>query len=94
MCREIAEELGIDVDRALLVPLGARLLAADHGDIRNRELMHVFLLADDRPLDRVPARPRARRRVSSRSRPQALLRILADPSTHGAGGVRSTSPES
>lgn len=50
MVREIAEELGIDVEPAQLVPLGTRLLADDHGTIRNRELMHVFLLPDDRPL--------------------------------------------
>ena len=33
------------------MPLGTRLLADDHGAIRNRELMHVYLLPDDRPLD-------------------------------------------
>ncbi len=51
MVREIAEELGIDIDASQLVPLGTRLLADDHGSVRNRELMHVYLLADDRPLD-------------------------------------------
>jgi 8-oxo-dGTP pyrophosphatase MutT (NUDIX family) len=48
--REVAEELGIDIDPARLVPLGARLLVDDSGEGRNRERVHAYLLADDRPL--------------------------------------------
>ncbi len=49
--RELREELGVDADPADLVRLGERLLADDHGEGRNREIVHVHLLADDRPLD-------------------------------------------
>lgn len=49
--RELHEELGVDVDPADLVALGTRLLADDRGEGRNREIVHVHLLADDRPLD-------------------------------------------
>ena len=49
--REVAEELGIDVDPSQLISLGRRLLADDYGEVRNREVMHTYLLADDRPLD-------------------------------------------
>lgn len=48
--RELREELGIDVSPDRLVALGTRLIADDSGEGRNRELAHVFLLADDRPL--------------------------------------------
>jgi hypothetical protein len=37
-----------------LLPLGTRLLADDHGTMCNRELMHVYLLVDDRPLADFP----------------------------------------
>ncbi len=49
--RELTEELGIAPDPSELVPLGVRLLADDSGEGTNRERTHVFLLADDRPLD-------------------------------------------
>ena len=49
--RELTEELGVQVDPSRLVPLGARLLVDDGGEGRNRERVHVHLLADDRPLD-------------------------------------------
>ena len=52
--RELLEEVGIDVDPSALVPLGRRLLADDLGEGRNREVMHVFLFADDRPFDAIP----------------------------------------
>jgi 8-oxo-dGTP pyrophosphatase MutT (NUDIX family) len=49
--RELEEELGIRVDPADLVPLGTRRLIDESGEGRlNRELTHVFLLRDDRPL--------------------------------------------
>lgn len=48
--RELEEELGVVVDAARLHPLGARLLADDRGEGRNRERVHAFLLDDDRPL--------------------------------------------
>ncbi|MEM9133996.1 MAG: NUDIX domain-containing protein [Actinomycetota bacterium] len=50
--RELHEELGIDVTVDDLVPVGTRLLADDQGEARNRELVHLFFCADDRPLDR------------------------------------------
>jgi isopentenyldiphosphate isomerase len=49
--RELTEELGVEIDPDRLVPLGVRLLADDSGEGRNRERVHVFLVADDRPLD-------------------------------------------
>lgn len=48
--RELREELGIDISPDRLVALGTRLIADDSGEGRNRELAHVFLLVDDRPL--------------------------------------------
>jgi 8-oxo-dGTP pyrophosphatase MutT (NUDIX family) len=48
--RELREELGIEVDPAMLVPLGRRRLVDDSGEGRNREIAHVYLLADDRAL--------------------------------------------
>jgi isopentenyldiphosphate isomerase len=48
--REAEEELGVEVDPDALVPLGVRLLADNNGEGRNRERVHVYFLADDRPL--------------------------------------------
>lgn len=48
--REVAEELGVELDPAALVPLGVRRLVDDTPEGRNRELCHVFLALDDRPL--------------------------------------------
>jgi len=48
--RELEEELGLRVEPEQLVPLGTRLLADDQGEGRNRELVHVFLVVDDRPI--------------------------------------------
>lgn len=50
--RELHEELGIDVTVDDLVPVGTRLLADDQGEARNRELVHLYFCADDRPIDR------------------------------------------
>lgn len=80
MVREIAEEIGIDVAPDLLVPLGRRLLADDHGAIRNREVMHVFLLADDRPLTAYPLDPEHAGGLVEIATAD-LLRVLADPAT-------------
>lgn len=49
--RELAEELGLEVAADALVPLGTRLLADDQGEGRNRELVHGFLVRDDRPVE-------------------------------------------
>jgi len=49
--RELQEELGVEVELSALVPLGTRLLADNGGEGHNRELVHLYLLADDRPLD-------------------------------------------
>ena len=77
MVREIAEEVGIAVDAEQLVPLGRRLLADDHGAIRNRELMHVYLLPDDRPLTAFPLDP-AHVGGLVEITTADLLRVLAD----------------
>ena len=49
--RELAEELGITVEPADLVPLGRRLLVDDSGEGRNREIVNAFLLPLDTPLE-------------------------------------------
>lgn len=49
--REAEEELGVSIDANRLVKVGTRLLALDDGDDQHRELVHLFFLADDRPLD-------------------------------------------
>ncbi len=49
--RELREEIGIDVDPEALHPVGVRLLADDTAEGRNRERVHLFFLADDRPLE-------------------------------------------
>jgi len=51
--RELHEEMGLTIDSARLVSLGRRLLADDHGEGRNREIAHVYLLTDDTPLDQL-----------------------------------------
>ncbi len=48
--RELREELGVNVVGSALTSLGTRLLADDKGEGLNRERVHVFFLADDRPL--------------------------------------------
>ncbi|MEL7159004.1 MAG: NUDIX domain-containing protein [Actinomycetota bacterium] len=51
--RELHEELGVDdVAADALLAVGTRLLADDQGEARNRELVHLYFCADDRPLDR------------------------------------------
>ena len=48
--RELQEELGIYPNPSSLVSAGRRLLADDGGEGSNREVVHLFFLADDRPL--------------------------------------------
>lgn len=48
--RELREELGIDVAPERLVRLGVRRIVDETPEGVNRELAHVFLLHDDRPL--------------------------------------------
>jgi isopentenyldiphosphate isomerase len=49
--RELDEELGLRPDPTDLVSLGVRRLVDDSGEgTLNRELTHVFVLRDDRPL--------------------------------------------
>ena len=50
--RELREEMGVGFEPERLVPIGQRLLADDGGEGINRELVHLFFLADDRPIDR------------------------------------------
>ncbi|MEM8925321.1 MAG: NUDIX domain-containing protein [Actinomycetota bacterium] len=49
--RELHEELGADIAADSLVSIGTRLLADDQGEAHNRELVHLYFCADDRPLD-------------------------------------------
>ncbi|MFT7597966.1 MAG: isopentenyldiphosphate isomerase [Acidimicrobiales bacterium] len=55
--RELEEELGLTPQPDQLVSLGHRLLADNQGEGNNREIVHLFLLADDQALDEytVPA---------------------------------------
>lgn len=55
--RELHEEMGLTIDSARLVSLGRRLLADDHGEGRNREIAHVYLLTDDTPLEQLRLDP-------------------------------------
>ncbi|MBK9180384.1 MAG: NUDIX domain-containing protein [Acidimicrobiales bacterium] len=55
--RELHEELGIRAEPAALVPLGVRRVVDDTPEGRNRELVHVHLLRDDRPLEAYRPRP-------------------------------------
>ncbi len=49
--RELAEELGVEVQPSQLTRLGVRRMVDDQGEGQlNKELTHVFLLRDDRPL--------------------------------------------
>ena len=48
--RELREELGVDASIDQLVSVGVRLLADDLGEGHtNRERVHVYFMADDRP---------------------------------------------
>lgn len=54
--RELREEMGVAFEAERLVPIGQRLLADDGGEGLNREVVHLFFLADDRPIsDYAPA---------------------------------------
>jgi isopentenyldiphosphate isomerase len=77
--RELEEELGIEVDPADLVPLGTRLLVDDGGEGRNRERANVYLLADDRPLDRFRPDPDAVEALVEVT-VEDLLAVVAHPS--------------
>ncbi len=48
--REYEEELGVPIAPDALISLGTRLLADDNGEGRNREMVHLFFVLDDRPL--------------------------------------------
>lgn len=56
--RELREELGIELDPASLVPLGVRRIVDEFPGGLNRELVHVFLARDDRPLADLAPDPR------------------------------------
>ncbi len=79
--RELEEEVGIQVDQDLLVPLGVRLLADDAGEGTNRELAHVFFLSDDRPLDQFNPDPDEVMGLAETSA-SGLLALLADDVEH------------
>lgn len=50
--REVLEELGVAYAPGELVPLGVRAITDRSGGMVNRELQHVFVVADSRPLER------------------------------------------
>lgn len=75
--RELEEELGFSARSDELIALGHRLLADDQGEGFNREMVHLFLLADDRPVSRYrPASHEVSALVEIGS--DALLAVLAD----------------
>ena len=49
--RELREELGVDLATDALVPLGIRRIVDEIPGGVNRELVHLFLARDDRPLE-------------------------------------------
>lgn len=49
--RELREELGVDLSSDTLVDLGVRRIVDDTPEGLNRELCHVFVAVDDRPLE-------------------------------------------
>lgn len=49
--RELTEELGVEVDPGDLVSVGVRRMVDQTPEGINRELTHVFLVRDDRPLE-------------------------------------------
>ena len=86
--RELAEELGLTVTPDRLVAVGVRRVVDDGGEGNlNRELAHVFLVTDDRPL--VEYEPGRGEVDGVYDVPLAEgLRLLADPghrtTVHGA----------
>ncbi len=87
--RELEEELGVEVEPDALVPLGTRLLADDAGEGRNRELVHVFLAADDRALvDYRPPVDEVDGLVEIGV--DTLLGVLADPGFRGTATEATT----
>jgi isopentenyldiphosphate isomerase len=56
--RELREELGVDIAREALHPLGVRRIVDRIPGGVNRELVHVFLARDDRPLEEYSPDPR------------------------------------
>lgn len=75
--REVEEELGIEVNADDLISLGTRLLADDGGEGKNREVVHVHFLPDERTLEEYKPEPSE---VSAliEVRVEDLLSILAD----------------
>lgn len=49
--RELNEELGTTTTSDELTYIGVRLLADDEGEGQNRERVHLYFMADDRPID-------------------------------------------
>lgn len=83
--RELNEELGINATADDLFPVGVRLLADDGGEGRNRELVHLYFMTDDRPLDRYAPEPTE---VESLIEVAAadLLGLIANPDASAANG--------
>jgi isopentenyldiphosphate isomerase len=55
--RELREELGVEVAIDALVPLGVRRIVDEIPGGVNRELVHLFLARDDRPLEEYDPAP-------------------------------------
>ena len=83
--REVEEEIGVNVDRGLLRPLGVRVCAneAEPG-IVDREIQDLFLLRDDRPLEAFRPNP-AELAALARFPLAALLPFLAGETASVAG---------
>ena len=90
--RELAEEMGIDADPADLVPLGVRRVVDASGEGKlNKELAHVFLLADQRPLRDYRPDPREVSGVAEAGI-EDLLGLFADPTGNVVAGCGPADP--
>ena len=91
--REYEEELGVPIEPEALISLGTRLLADNNGEGKNREMVHLFFVRDDRPL--TDYRPPAHEvdglvEVSA----EDFLTILADPTaTAQCSTIASVTPQ-
>lgn len=78
--RELNEELGITATPDDLTYVGVRLLADDDGEGQNRERIHLYFMADDRPIDRFNPEP---------TEVQSLVEVEVDPLLDAIDHVRS-----
>jgi isopentenyldiphosphate isomerase len=79
--RELREELGVELSPDTLVELGVRRIVDETPEGLNRELCHVFVAVDDRPLDRY------------RPAPAEVASVVEVPIAAGLGLVRGERAE-